>query len=1528
MKKLKNIILLLCLFVPFSFVGCENKNKETLSTPSIVSINGGTIVFEQVPNAEYYTISINDYTLILNVLQNKNVEIIDGKINFDASNIFVVGESYAIKIQASANNMNDSKYSATCSYKHNGTIEKPTGLKINGSILTWNAVQNASYYVVKIITPADELLFDKSGNILTEDDPESIAKADLTEYSFNTNQFDFSSLLSKAGKYKFYISAVLSVGTSYVDSGYTTPIEYSHYVTLETPTNGIISKQGSSLHMLTAIDLNANAISIICNGYEKTTEINGSDQSITILNQNLLDINLNQYFQTLITAGKLSFEDLSQFSVQTQAKRIASSPENAFYINSTYSDYVYFENTQTLSAPTLSIEQDLTHNCYKVGWTTDNENLISEYKLLVFSASGVKEYLIDANTSSKLIYEDFIAVAIKAKGIGNYISSPLSTFVAKPTLSANPYTISTQLNGKTLSWDEIEGAYYVVEFEGQYLITTENKFNIDTTLITSTNYNIKVTAILNGYVHSTVNVPLNFSAQLATPTFNYGQGFTGTNLYELTFTGSDNAIGYYVYLKATNASEFEKIDTLYLTTRIDLSKYICSEGNYTDYQVKVQAVADIHSLYSNSELSQSVSVSHIKVLDTPEFYKLGNTITPITKQVVGNTTKYILKFYGVESAESYEILINYNKISIPSKNNFYTDIYEVDLSNYLIAANNYEIKIRAIPSSSNTNVQASDYATANYALTKQLSMVENINISETDGIYTLSFDPIDNAESYKIRIVKENDSGYVSYLNSINLSNIFEVTQSVDVTNYVKQQGVYYFYVTALAPKQNSYYADAIESTNYGYISKLTTLNSPSNVTYTNASKSNFFLNWEGDFNADYYLVKITDPNNIVSEVKVYNTNNDLIISADINKYMTVQGTYTFDLFSMISPLSENAKEYASSFATTESIRYIYQYQKDFERYSIYMNGGYYNFVVSSASHLKNLLWYHYLYEIEQGENLTFMLVPQTKEDGTDETIREIILRIATEANNASLHNFNEDEQWDLLLNSNASDNDLFSYICQTLIKAYPELNILEGFDLYHVSGNVFNLYYKNTLNKDKVQVEQTTFTNTNYGNEYTFIDPYSRKSATGTFKIDSREEMLVTTTEQLLQAVQNNRKPKFIGNSATAELIYYNAKLALSAIVTNNMSDLEKVTAIFDWLESAFDVTYYSIDNQPCLTGTVDMEDLKTYGLNNIYYLEGMFEGLTIKDNGDIVANSNLATSFSYSKAFALMCGIEGIEATVVNGNYTYKNSSNNYIETNVAHAWNKVYLSTNQDQSIKSWFNVDLTFSDNRIIYNSIKSGYGISSHTYFLTTDDFISNNLNVEELKYTISSSKKSEKNYSYYKDSRFALTYTQIDEAINNFVIYGTAWECYNCGHIHKGTTAPAQCPVCYNVSFQQLDNQLLTTGFNYAKHYDPSITYQAYNKVTDYGNLQLFLLNAMIYSKYCADNNASHKSVFEFSFAWKDNGNNPTFNIQDLKTLFSTMPNLYGLKINLAGETNTLYTVQGNDNNPTTIVVFAVEKTA
>ena len=1488
MKKLKTLFLLISLIIPFTFVGCENENKNSLSAPTNLSVQTGNIVFDQVKDAEYYTIAINNTEISLDAKHSNNVQIIDNQINYNASKIFVIGESYSIKVKANATNKKSSDYTSPVSYKHIGSITKPENVQINGTTLTWDVVENASYYLVKIITPNDEYILNKDGSVLTKIDAASIQNADLTEYSFYSNQFNFGSMLSKAGVYNFYVCSVHNEIGSYFESGYTDKVSYNHYIQLSKPVSGVVNEHNGELFLTTVIDSNSKMLSVYCGDNVKNIEIASSGNEIIskIDNEvnNFIKINLSNCFYDI------DFNELKQYSFKVQS--IATSA-NDFNINSMVSNTATYEKTYKLSAPTVELTKNIVENFYNISWTCDDANFVSKYKVVLFTSTGLKEYNINADTNSIIIDEDFIGAAVTAEGSGNYISSYLSNIVYPNTVSTQLPNLNITYTGNTVTWNAIAD-YYIVEHNNNRFVTDTNSFTFNLSDLKTSSFNVKVIAIKNNCIAKLKEITVNAKQKLATPTFSSTQGFNNTKLYELNFTGVDNAIGYYVYIKS-ETSDYRKINTLFTSTSIDLTNEIISKGEYSEYTVKVQAVADPESVYLNSLNSVEVSVTHAQILSAPSFYTIedGNGQYISTPIIKSNDGKYILKFSSVDNAEKYEILINNNVKNVLTED-VVPEWYEIDVTNYMIGAGLYNIKIRAIPSSTSTS-QPSEYVQATYTLKQQLQTVSGVTISEIDGVYTLSFKPVDNAQSYRIRIIKENDSNYIEYLKSIGLNYSFEVDQAVDVTNYVKQHGVYYFYVKALAPKTNSYYIDANESStvNSSVLDKLETIETPKNLTFNNVNEKEYVLTWTGDNRADYYKINLINPEGISFEFNVTNAT-----STNINNYITTQGEYTVSITSMITPTSENSKYYSQSAATTTTHDYSYRQDKDFLRYSVYSFGEYYSFSISNVTQLKNLLWHYYLYPMNN-RGLTLKINLATEEVLEEEitlSLRETLIRYAEEANNLGYYNYANDEVWlNLIANEQSSNNELLSHLCQSLLSVYPEYNILSSFNLTSIENEIFNLSYKNELNTTKTKTQDITnikYNETDYGNDYKYIDPYLRKSTTGVFKIDSKEEMYVTTTEQLLHAVSHNKKPKFIGESSVAENVYKNAKLVLTSIVSDNMTDYQKATAIFDWLEYGFDIAYFTFGNTTKIAGSFEKENISTYGLYEIYYLESIFANISSNQNGDILIGNNLATSKSYSKAFALLCGIEGINSNLVYGEYTYTVSNT---PTTVEHIWNVVNIDS-------SWYSLDLTFSDNRIYFPTFSYGYGISSHSRFLNCKESTYDTLTLEALGITnlvnknkivysnYPSTDNCNTNYSYYSNNRFGLSDTQIKSIIKNASNAET---------------------------------------FSYAKTFEKETDYQKYSKTEGYGKWQNYILNLLIYAGYLANTNESGLCTIEFSYAWSENNNVNTFDIvnnltkpyEDARSYSN-----YNLQLNLlndASNQSRIFKIDNESNKSSTIIIIA-----
>lgn len=244
-------------------------------------------------------------------------------------------------------------------------------------------------------------------------------------------------------------------------------------------------------------------------------------------------------------------------------------------------------------------------------------------------------------------------------------------------------------------------------------------------------------------------------------------------------------------------------------------------------------------------------------------------------------------------------------------------------------------------------------------------------------------------------------------------------------------------------------------------------------------------------------------------------------------------------------------------------------------------------------------------------------------------------------------------------------------------------------------------------------------------------------------FYIDSvKETMSVSTSNMLYKAVAWGYKPVFMGSQAeNLKQIYDNAKDALSYIVFDEMSEYEKVHAIYDYI--IYNVRYdHDCANaeDKYVSGNLSLnEKMKYYG----YYLEGIFLDKFYKKDMHAVCDGK-------SKAFVLMCGIEGITAVRISG----KASSDG--KNFGGHAWNKVLLDLNGTGD-KEWYFVDTTWGD---VGDNSKE---FLSHAYFLLSDDEVKNT-HVENPGHDYP---KAEGKFDYYAHETYTSSGTEYNYVITN-----------------------------------------------------------------------------------------------------------------------------------------------------------------
>lgn len=310
------------------------------------------------------------------------------------------------------------------------------------------------------------------------------------------------------------------------------------------------------------------------------------------------------------------------------------------------------------------------------------------------------------------------------------------------------------------------------------------------------------------------------------------------------------------------------------------------------------------------------------------------------------------------------------------------------------------------------------------------------------------------------------------------------------------------------------------------------------------------------------------------------------------------------------------------------------------------------------------------------------------------------------------------------------------------------ESGIIPGYSL-ETSGNVFTIKFRffadeagliETVNSPEFDAPdgfsdavQNTYSKPHYDNV----------KKTRNFYIDGvKETMSVSTSNMLYKAVAWGYQPVFMGSQAeNLKQIYDNAKDALSYIVSDEMSEYEKVHAIYDYI--IYNVRYdHDCANaeDAYVSGNLSLnEKMKYYG----YYLEGIFLDKFYKKDMHAVCDGK-------SKAFVLMCGIEGITAVRISGEAS--SDGKNF----GGHAWNKVLLDLNGTGD-KEWYFVDTTWGD---VGDDSKE---FLSHAYFLLSDDKVKNT-HVEKQGHGYP---KAEGKFDYYAHETYTSYGTEYNYVITN-----------------------------------------------------------------------------------------------------------------------------------------------------------------
>lgn len=218
-------------------------------------------------------------------------------------------------------------------------------------------------------------------------------------------------------------------------------------------------------------------------------------------------------------------------------------------------------------------------------------------------------------------------------------------------------------------------------------------------------------------------------------------------------------------------------------------------------------------------------------------------------------------------------------------------------------------------------------------------------------------------------------------------------------------------------------------------------------------------------------------------------------------------------------------------------------------------------------------------------------------------------------------------------------------------------------------------------------------------------------------FKINKSEKSCYAVdSDSLFYVLMNGYKPIIDESNIELLNLYNTMKSVLRNIIDDNMTDVQKLYAIYTYLVEnvTYDTKMIEYMNNPTI-------DVKQY---RAFYLEGVF-------------NDNLAVCDGISKSFAALASMEGI---------TCIRDTGTSVKDGITHSWNKVYVNG-------KWYIIDATSGG--IIVNTdeqfTNSFFMIDTKTY---QEFYLSNNL--EAQKYQCNDI------YDIYDDLNLA--FDNIDEA--------------------------------------------------------------------------------------------------------------------------------------------------------------------
>lgn len=1171
----------------------------------------------------------------------------------------------------------------------------------------------------------------------------SQSSAVISTYRVPTNTFDVSSILVDVGQYKFKVKAV-SETDEYLESGYSNTITIEKTKTLVTPYNleinysaelgeDVLTFVSSESVDSFAINIGSRQVNISTNSSNYIIKSNIDNSQVNKNDiSNMYAIKLN----SLLMDNNISTSVTEGINISIRA---VSTTE--YILNSLFSQETLYQYQTILKAPDIQIST--TGDVVELKITDNNpaSTFLSGYAIYLNEEKFKTISLGIENITLPLSAVGSKGVRVQAvSNNNNCYSSNLSAVKYAQNPDNKFEEMVLDFSAGQISWTDVEADKYLVEISnGKYrkeICTTDT--SVDINECPNGEYVVTVIAMGSGYEQSSVTADIKLSTQLSV--------VSGVNVVTISgepYVQFDSVSGAYGYVLYRGDVMVNKIFT---STSICLTDYLAVAS---DLNISIRAISAVGDIADDSGITEQFRWQNITMLPDPVIY--------ITEE----GGKHYLNIDVDEKYESLSsgiaIWADYTLLS--GENGRKYEDTKIDISSYLAVAGKHEFMVKAL--ANNDKTRDSRLISLTRTCTQQLNVVTGISVTIDAGEdYILTFDEQTLAAEYQVRIEKAEDE---DFLEEFVISSSYAV-----ISSYIREAGAYKVYVKAIAIK-GSYYTDSATSGNPYNFTKGLTLPSVSNLLI---SKSNgkIIASWDKVANCMGYKVNIyyqfAGQSRLITSIETIN--NSINIGADKYKCVDKEGDYTIE----VKPLGDGKTYETGKYAT-----YTYQYKADvladFKRNTITILGQTQDYFIDNLDDLKYLLWYHYLYNDQvwsYNSNLTYNLKVYCSKN-LDTLAEDCGENVATQVSQAS----NNAEKMRIIATSLLEQ---YPFLSGYTLGLKDENGVVQNFCL-NEDANIYMFRYTDELDEDKLNYAEDT--QNLFTAKVDEVEPFYQRADNYIFALDTASATMdVTTVEQLYLAVQYGVAPNFVGDCEVANTVYKNAKSILLQICSDGMTSYQKVLQIFNYLSNRVKYTDVAIG------GGMDeyAENIKVGELADNYLSGALYD-----------LQNQQASSLGLSKAFVLLCALEGVDAIMVQGtirdDVQAQDLTTDVIPTKV-HFWNKVYLNIENDGF--GWYAIDIASSKVDLTFTSNDTTYQTGSHKYFLVTDAYLNTNLlaqptftHKKQISGYTGDYSANNTNFNYYMYQKYSAQYGSyevenanfkyetenggIDEQIKNVIMY-------------------------------------------------------------------------------------------------------------------------------------------------------------